>query len=98
MTRDEAVGQSFNIGNPRSTVTIHQLAHDIARLAGSKSTIEFARWDHPDVELRVPDISKARTLLGFEPHVDLEDGLSRTIAWYRDEMAREEVRRNEEPA
>ena len=96
LTRDDAVGQSFNIGNPRSTVTIHQLAHDIARLAGSSSAIEFVRWDHPDVELRVPDISKARSLLGYEPRVDLEDGLARTIAWYRDEMAREDARRQEQ--
>lgn len=83
-----AVGQSFNIGNPRSTVTIHQLARDVVRLAGSNSEIRFTRWDHPDVELRVPDISKARSLLGYEPRVDLEDGLSRTIAWYRDELQR----------
>lgn len=87
LTRDEAVGQSFNIGNPRSTVTIHQLARDIVRVSGSNSDIEFVRWDHPDVELRVPDISKARTMLGFEPHVDLEDGLATTIAWYRSQMA-----------
>jgi nucleoside-diphosphate-sugar epimerase len=83
LTRDEAVGQSFNIGNPRSTVTIHQLARDIVRVAGSSSKIEFVRWDHPDVELRVPDIGKARGLLGFEPQVDLEDGLARTVKWYR---------------
>lgn len=87
LTRDEAVGQSFNIGNPRSTVTIHQLAHDIVRLAGSDSAIEHVDWNHPDVELRVPDISKARSLLGFAPQVDLEDGLARTIAWYREDIA-----------
>lgn len=89
LVRDEAVGQSFNIGNPRSTVTIHQLARDIVRLSGSSSKIEFERWDHPDVELRVPDIGKARELLGFEPHVDLEDGLSQTVAWYRAQMEAE---------
>lgn len=83
MTRPGAIGQSFNIGNPRSTVTIHQLAHDIRRLAGSSSSIEHIAWNHPDVELRVPDISKARELLGYAPTVDLEDGLAQTIAWYR---------------
>ncbi len=86
LTRDQAVGQSFNIGNPRSTVTIHQLARDIVRLAASDSAIDYVRWDHPDVELRVPDISKARELLEFAPRVELEDGLARTIAWYREEM------------
>ena len=89
LTSDGAVGQSFNIGNPRSTVTIHQLANDIVRLTGSKAPIEYVSWDHPDVELRVPDISKARQLLGFEPYVDLELGLQRTIDWYRAEMGRE---------
>ena len=86
LTREEAVGQSFNIGNPRSTLTIHQLARDIIRIAGSQSELEFVRWDHPDVELRVPDISKARQLLSFHPLVDLEEGLARTIAWYRSDM------------
>jgi nucleoside-diphosphate-sugar epimerase len=92
LTRPEAVGQSFNIGNARSTVTIHQLAHDIVRLCGSSSVVEHVVWNHPDVELRVPDIQKARELLGYEPAVDLEVGLQRTIAWYREQMAREAAR------
>jgi nucleoside-diphosphate-sugar epimerase len=78
-----AVGHAFNIGNPRSTVTIYNLAREVVRLAGSSSRIEFVRWDFPDVELRIPNIDKARELLGFEPRVDLEEGLLRTIAWYR---------------
>jgi len=86
LTCPEAIGQAFNIGNPRSTVTIHQLARDIVRLAGSDSALEHVRWDFPDVELRIPDISKARDLLGFEPRVELDDGLSETIAWYRGQM------------
>ena len=83
LTADAAVGQSFNIGNPRSTVTIFQLARLIARLSGSSSSIEFVEWDFPDVELRIPDVRKAERLLGFRARVDLEDGLERTIAWYR---------------
>lgn len=85
LTRPEAIGQSFNIGNPRSTVTIWQLARDIVRLANSNSPIRHVPWNFADVELRVPDIGKARQLLGFEPRVDLEDGLARTIAWYREQ-------------
>ncbi len=85
LTRPEAIGQSFNIGNPRSTVTIWQLARDIVRLASSQSPIRHVPWNFADVELRVPDIGKARQLLGFEPRVDLEDGLARTIAWYREQ-------------
>ena len=83
LTKVEAIGQSFNIGNPRSTVTIYQLARLVARLANSDSPIRFVRWDFPDVELRIPDVKKAEKLLGFRAHIDLEDGIARTIDWYR---------------
>ena len=86
MDFDKAIGHSFNIGNPRSTLTIYHLAREIVRLAGSKSEIKHVQWDHPDVELRIPNVEKARRLLGFEPRVDLEDGLERTIAWYRSQL------------
>ena len=83
LDRDEAVGHAFNIGNSRSTVTIYNLAREIVRLAGSRSEIQHKEWPHPDVEVRVPAVSKARELLGFRAQVDLEDGLMRTIEWYR---------------
>jgi len=83
MERDEAVGESFNIGNPRSTITIYQLAQLIVRLTESKSPIEFVDWDFPDVELRIPDVKKAEQLLGFRAHIELEQGLLGTIEWYR---------------
>ena len=78
-----AVGEAFNIGNPRSTLTIFNLAREVVRIAGSKSAIRMVAWDFADVELRIPDIGKARRLLGFEPRVDLEEGLARTVEWYR---------------
>jgi nucleoside-diphosphate-sugar epimerase len=83
LTRDDAVGETFNIGNPRSTVTIYHLARMIVQAAGSRSDIRFVRWDHPDVELRVPDVRKAEQRLGFQAKVDLDVGLLRTIDWYR---------------
>ena len=86
LTREEAVGKVFNIGNPRSTVTIHHLARDVKRLTGSSSPIEFVDWPYPDVELRTPNIGKARALLDYEPVVDLEEGLTRTIDWYREQL------------
>ena len=88
LVRDEAIGQSFNIGNARSSVTIYQLARLVVRLSGSSSPIEFVPWDFPDVELRIPDVKKAEKLLGFRAAVDLEDGLERTIAWYRQKRGR----------
>jgi nucleoside-diphosphate-sugar epimerase len=83
LERPEAVGQAFNLGNPATTITIHSLARLIIRLAGSSSVVQHVPRDAPDVELRIPDVSKARRLLGFEPVVDLEEGLIRTIEWYR---------------
>jgi UDP-glucose 4-epimerase len=80
---DEAVGESFNVGNPASTVTIMGLAEKIVRLAGSDSAIVRVDRAGPDVELRVPDVAKAAQLLDFRAGVDLDEGLLRTIEWYR---------------
>jgi UDP-glucose 4-epimerase len=78
-----AVGQSFNIGNPRSAVTIFDLAQRVKRLTGCSGEIVFAPLDYVDVELRIPNVTKAREEIGFEATVELDDGLERTIAWYR---------------
>ena len=83
LEREEAVGEVFNIGNPRSVVTVFDLAARIRRLAGSDSEIIFRPLHYTDVEMRIPNVDKARNLLGWEPRVDLDDGLARTIAWYR---------------
>jgi UDP-glucose 4-epimerase len=90
MVRDQAIGESFNIGNSRSTITIYQLAKLIVRLTNSKSLIEFVDWNFPDVELRIPDVKKAEELLGFKAHIELEEGLLRTIEWYRRKLSGEE--------
>ena len=78
-----AVGESFNVGNARSAVTIYDLATRIKRLTGCPGEIRFVPLEYTDVELRIPNIEKARTLLGFEARVELDEGLERTIAWYR---------------
>ncbi len=89
LAKPEAVGHTFNIGNPRATITIYNLAALIVRLAGAPSKVVSVPWNFPDVELRIPNIAKARELLGFEPHVDLEEGLERTLAWYGRKLAGE---------
>jgi UDP-glucose 4-epimerase len=83
LERPEAVGQSFNVGNARSAVTIYDLAQRIRRLAGAKVEIRFQPLHYTDVELRIPNVDKARELLEFEAKVELDEGLARTIAWYR---------------
>jgi len=83
LERPEAVGQSFNIGNAHSAVTIVDLAHRIKRLTGCPGEIVFTPLTYADVELRIPNVEKAREQLGFEAKVELDEGLERTIAWYR---------------
>lgn len=83
---DRAVGESFNIGNPRGTVTIYGLALAVIKATYSKSKIVFVPKDKDDVELRIPNIEKARQILNFEPQVDLEEGLKRTADWYYDKI------------
>lgn len=77
-----AVGRSYNIGNPRATITILNLAERIRALADSSSPIELVPHIGVDIDLRVPDISDARDELGFNPKVDLEEGLRPTVNWY----------------
>jgi nucleoside-diphosphate-sugar epimerase len=84
LARDESVGEVFNLGNPRSVVTIFDLANRIRQIADSRSVLVYRELDYADVEMRIPNVDKARNLLGWEPHVDLDDGLARTIAWYRE--------------
>src|SRR6266853_1108072 len=71
-----------NLGNPHE-VTMLELAETIIRLAGSKSKIEHRDLPVDDPKQRRPDITRARTLLDWEPHVDLEDGLKRTLEYFR---------------
>jgi nucleoside-diphosphate-sugar epimerase len=83
LERPEAVGQAFNIGNPRSSVTIYELAQRVKRLTGCSGDVIFVPLGYTDVELRIPNVRKAYELLRWEPQVELDDGLARTIAWYR---------------
>jgi UDP-glucose 4-epimerase len=83
LEHESAVGQAFNIGNPRSAVTIYDLAQRIKRLTGASAELVFQPLHYADVELRIPNVEKARTVLGWEPVVELDEGLEKTIAWYR---------------
>ncbi len=71
-----------NIGNP-SEMTVLQFAEEIKRLTGTSAPIEFRPLPEDDPKIRRPDITKARTLLGWEPRVPLEEGLQRTIDYFR---------------
>jgi len=84
LKKKEAIGEVFNIGNPKGTITVLSLAQKIIQACKSKSKIRFVPRPYADIEIRIPSIVKARKLLGYEPKIDLEEGLRRTIAWYRE--------------
>jgi len=67
-----------NIGNP-AEMTLLEMAETVLRITGSSSEIVFEALPVDDPQVRQPDITRARTLLGWEPAVELEDGLRRTI-------------------
>lgn len=83
LIEDNAVGESFNIGNPRSVVTTYGLAQTVCRVLKSKSSISFSGKYFADIELRIPDIKKAKELLNFNPLMDLEEGILKTAHFYR---------------
>jgi dTDP-glucose 4,6-dehydratase len=70
-----------NIGNPHEVSVLH-LAETIRKLAGSDSEITFIERPVDDPSVRQPDIGLASRELGWEPKVEFEDGLSRTIEWF----------------
>ena len=71
-----------NIGNP-TELTIKDLADTIIRLTGSKSAIQYNKLPEDDPERRRPDISKAKEKLGWQPKIELEEGLKKTIEYFR---------------
>lgn len=73
----------INLGNP-GEFTMLELAEKVVRLTRSNSTIEYRPLPQDDPKQRRPDITKARALMGWEPAVPLEEGLARTIAYFRD--------------
>ncbi len=71
-----------NIGNPNE-MTVLQFAEEIKRLTGTKAPIVFKPLPEDDPKIRRPDISKAKTLFGWEPRVPLQEGLQRTIDYFK---------------
>jgi dTDP-glucose 4,6-dehydratase len=76
------VNDPVNIGNPRE-MTLLELAKHVIHATGSTSDIVFRPLPVDDPKVRQPDIGRARRLLGWEPTVELEEGLARTLEWYR---------------
>ncbi len=81
------VNDPVNLGNPRE-MTLLELAKQVLRLSGARSDIVFHPLPTDDPKVRQPDIARARRLLGWEPKVELDEGLRQTIEWYRKGGAR----------
>jgi dTDP-glucose 4,6-dehydratase len=79
------VNEPVNIGNPHE-MTIEGIARAIIELTGSKSRIVYRPLPEDDPKVRQPDITRARTLLGWEPKVSLEEGLVKTLAYFREQV------------
>jgi dTDP-glucose 4,6-dehydratase len=75
-----------NIGNPRE-MTIKEIAETIIRMTGSKSHLIYKPLPTDDPKQRRPDITRARTLLGWEPKVQLEEGLVKTIEYFKTKVS-----------
>jgi dTDP-glucose 4,6-dehydratase len=76
------VNDPVNIGNPHE-MTIEEIGRTIIRMTGSKSRIVHRPLPTDDPKVRQPDITRARTLLAWEPKVSLEQGLTQTIEYFR---------------
>jgi dTDP-glucose 4,6-dehydratase len=81
-----------NIGNP-AEFTILECARRVLALTGSKSTIRYEDLPQDDPKQRCPDISKARTLLGWEPRIDLDSGLKMSLEYFKKAVLLEEAER-----
>ena len=74
--------EPVNIGNPRE-MTIKQFADEIIRITGARSTIEFKPLPVDDPKVRQPDISRAKKVLGWEPKVQFDEGIKKTVEYFR---------------
>jgi len=92
MATDNDFTGPVNLGNPVE-FTIRDLADKVVALTGSEARIEFAPLPQDDPRQRRPDITLAKTILGWQPTVSLDDGLVRTVAYFRD-LARQPSQRS----
>ncbi len=81
--------EPVNLGNP-AEFSILEFAELVNRLTGNRAGLTFKPLPQDDPKVRRPDISKARKVLGWEPQIPLEEGLRRTLPWFRQKLGLEE--------
>ena len=85
---DSDTHDPVNIGNPQE-VTIEQIARTIISLVGSTSKVVYRPLPQDDPKQRRPDITRAQTILGWQPRIGLEEGLSKTVGYFKSKLAAE---------
>jgi len=85
MNVEAAVGEVINLGNDKE-MTILELAERVTSATGSSSEITYLSLPEDDPKRRRPDLEKAKTVLSWEPKTSLEEGLSKVIEWFREEL------------
>jgi nucleoside-diphosphate-sugar epimerase len=85
MNVEAAVGEVINLGNDKE-MTILELAERVMSVTGSSSEITYLPLPEDDPKRRRPDLEKAKTVLSWEPKTSLEEGLSKVIEWFREEL------------
>jgi UDP-glucuronate decarboxylase len=86
MDKNEPLVGPINLGNPNE-FTMLELAEKVVKLTGSSSKLKFEPLPQDDPKQRQPDITKAKTQLGWEPKVQLEEGLEKTISYFKTALA-----------
>jgi dTDP-glucose 4,6-dehydratase len=83
---DSDVPDPVNLGNPEE-IAILDFAKEIIAMTGGKSRIIFCPLPQNDPKVRQPDITKAKTMLGWEPKVDRQEGLKRTLRYFKEKLS-----------
>ena len=79
--------EPVNLGNPRE-MTIKQFADEIVRITGTKSAIEYKPLPVDDPKVRQPDITRAKEVLSWEPRVEFDEGIKKTIDYFKASLNR----------
>jgi len=79
--------EPVNLGNPRE-MTIKEFADEIIRMTAAKSAIEYKPLPVDDPKVRQPDIARAKEVLGWEPRVGFEEGIKKTVEYFRESLKR----------
>jgi len=87
---EESIHEPMNIGNPRE-LTVLEIATLVLKMVASQSTIEFRPLPVDDPQVRRPDITRAKRLIDWEPEIELEEGLFRTIEYFAADMPEVQV-------